>query len=297
MTLIAGLRCRDGFLLAADTAVTVGNTVYNGDKLSLYRSDGESQYKLLIACAGHLTYARMASQQIRDAVSTLSFPTIISVKDQIQKVLSNIYTQHIHKYWEMSDPGAPGFSLIIAIEIDKKFEVLITENTALEEVGTYAFQGAGSELAQYLGEIYLRNRVSSSALSISVAAAVHLVTEIFRVVKLYVPGVGFDTQIIAYRAEDSIVPFSMPAASFVGMQSHIGIIQESLKNTLWHAFERSSAPNPMFDTTLQNINNSLRAIQEHTNSQGHIAVYFIRYSLRPTTGEWSMEDLEPNAGG
>jgi hypothetical protein len=59
MTLIAGIRCIDGFLVAADTAVSDGNTTYHGRKIESY--DG-GKYRMAIACAGDLSCAQTAAR-------------------------------------------------------------------------------------------------------------------------------------------------------------------------------------------------------------------------------------------
>ncbi len=296
MTLIAGIRCRDGFLVAADTAVTTGDTVYHGEKLDWFKGQGDKPYKLVIACAGDLTYGRMATENIRDAAAALTDLTTTSVRHTIVDVLGNIYSRRIRPYWDLSDADAPRFSLIVGIAIGDEFAVLISKDTAIEEVRTYAFQGSGHNVAQYLAETLLRSR-GNSILSCPIATAVHLTIEIFRVAKLHSAAVGLDTQIIAFRSVDSIAPFSLPSNQFTGMQSEIGVIQENLKTALWSALERSSLPDPMFDMAVQNIGNTLRSIKKYTREQGsgNPQVRFIRYSLMPTTGEWSMGDMDPNA--
>jgi 20S proteasome alpha/beta subunit len=183
MTLIVGIKCNDGCLVAADTAVTAGNSVYHGDKLHCYRNK-DKKYTLIVACSGYLAYARMASQQIRDEVAVLDNPTVSSIKATIKEIIADIYSRLIYPYWQTMRPEAsPAFSLIVGIIVEDEFDVVVSEDTAVEEVGTYAFQGSGSELAQYLGETFLRSR-GNSVLSVQTAAAVHLVVEILRVAKL-----------------------------------------------------------------------------------------------------------------
>jgi hypothetical protein len=127
-----------------------------------------------------------------------------------------------------------------------------------------------------------------------VATAVHLIIEFFRVAKIAGANVGLDTQIIAMRSQDSYAPFTMPSRQYTGMQSEFGVIQENLKSAIWGAFSRSSAPDPMFDMAVQNIGNMLKLIKSHTIEQGENENRFIRYSLSPTTGEWSMAYLDLN---
>lgn len=99
MTLIAGIKCTDGFLVAADTAVTTGETIYHGDKLHYYFGHNR-HYRLVIACAGDLVYARMASQELRDRVAGLSEPTVPNIKREIKSVIADIYARLIQPYWQ-----------------------------------------------------------------------------------------------------------------------------------------------------------------------------------------------------
>jgi 20S proteasome alpha/beta subunit len=292
MTLIAGIKCRDGFLVAADTTISLGDSgMFHGDKLRYYRGPqgGSSGYKLIIASAGDLSYAGMACQDIRDAVAAQPNFTVPAIKATIRTVLLDLYSKHMYPYWQAQHPEPPDFSLIVAIEADEKYEVIVSNDTAVLEVDTYVFRGSGNVLAQYLAERFLQSG-SNSVLGCTVATAVHLVTEIFRAVKEADAFVGRDTQIIAWRSNDSYSMFSTP------ISIEISAIQENLKHALWFALERSGLPNAMFDSTTQTIVNLLKSIQAHTQEQSPRELRFIRYSLSPSTNAWSMADLDPNAG-
>lgn len=290
VTLIAGIRCTDGFLLAADTAVSTpsGTAVFHGSKLHSYRSATGKSYSLAICYAGNLTYARMAAQTIRDSVDDIPSPTIPLIKDTIVKGLIEIYTAHISAFWKLSDSEAPHFSLIIGIEVGGHFELMTTEDTVIAEISTYAFQGIGYEMAQYLGEMFLRSR-GNAHLTFPISTAVHLITEIFRVVKQYVPGVGLDTQIIGWRALDG-VPFSTPATQLPGSQSLVGGIQDNLKSAIWMSYSRVDN-GQMLEAYLSNVTSILRHLQAETAERHQSDVRFVRYALMPSTGDWSMEAL------
>jgi 20S proteasome alpha/beta subunit len=292
MTLIAGVKCQDGFLVAADTAISLGDSgMFHGDKLRYYRGArvGAGNYKLVIASAGDLSYAGMACQDIRDAVAALPKFTVPAIKATIRAVLLDLFSKHMYPYWQAQHPEPPDFSIIVAIEVDEHYEVVVSKDTAVVEVDTYVFRGSGGILAQYLAERFLQSG-SNSVLGCTVATAVHLITEIFRAVKEADSFVGRDTQIIAWRSSDSYSMFSTP------ISIEISAIQENVKHALWFALERSSLPNAIFDNTTQAIVNLLKSIQNHTQEQSPRELRFIRYSLSPSTNVWSMADLDPNAG-
>jgi 20S proteasome alpha/beta subunit len=66
MTLIAGVSCNDGFLIAADSAVTAGEIIYHGEKLFIYQSD---ECRVLAALCGDIPFATMAWEQIKEGVA------------------------------------------------------------------------------------------------------------------------------------------------------------------------------------------------------------------------------------
>jgi hypothetical protein len=270
-------------------AISRGDSaVFHGEKLRCYRGPGGGSYKLVIASAGELSYAGMACEDIRDAVAALPEFTVPAINATIRTVLIDIYSRHMYPYLQ-AERKEPGFSLIVAIEADEHYEVIASNDTAVGEVGTYVFHGSGSILAQYLAERLLQSG-SNSVLGCTVATAVHLITEIFRAVKEADAFVGRDTQIIAWRSKESYSMFSTP------ISIEIPAIQENLKHALWFALERSSIPNPMFDSTTQAIVTLLKSIQNHTLEQSPRELHFIRYSLSPSSNTWSMADLDPNAG-
>ena len=87
MTIIAGIKCLDGLIVAADTAVTWGDAVFHDRKVDYYKGQGGSNYMMAIACAGDLGYAKMASQNIRDAVAGLAQPWLSDIKVAMGRVI------------------------------------------------------------------------------------------------------------------------------------------------------------------------------------------------------------------
>lgn len=277
--------------MAADTAVTTGSTVYHGEKLHHYSG---AHYRVVVACSGDLTCARMASQQIRDSAATLPNPSVADLKKKVIEVLVDVYAKHVFPHWQAGRSDAPRFSLIIGLEAREQFELLVSADTAVEEVGTYAFQGSGTDIAQYLGETLMRSR-GNDLLPFPTAAAVQLIIETFRIAKQYGEAVGLDTVIVAWRTERSLAPFPLPLPQR-SPQSELAIIQENFKAALWAALDRSSTMADRYiSSVVQLTDSTLREMRQHTLAQSDRATRFIRYWLMPTTAEWQMEDLDPNA--
>jgi hypothetical protein len=293
VTLIAGMKCTDGFLVAADTAVTIGNTVSHGNKLYLCQGNG---WKLVIAGAGYLSTARMTYENIRDRANRLNAPSVLHLKRVVKKAILDTWTTYIWPYFrDHVIQDAPLFSLMVGIEAEGQFELLVSENAAISEVETYAFQGSGTEIAQYLGETFLR-MPPSRTLTFPVAVGVHLAIELFGIAKLYGASVGLDTQIIAWRAMTSHASFLMPVS--LQTPSDIGIIQNNFKQALLSVLGKQ--PSYQQDFAIEKVVGMTRAllskIKDHMQKQSDNDVHFIRYQHSRMDGFWSMEDLDPNSG-
>lgn len=191
MTLIAGCKCRDGFVIGADTEVTQGNIVYQAHKLNTYFSDRYG-YDIAIGGAGHASYLTMASQRIRDAAAQLEKPTCASMRDSITKVMIDLNDKEL-KYWKIDDEHRPVIQLIIGIkDPDGGILVLKVDRTAVYEVDSWAFAGSGQVLAAHLGEKLYQEQLSA-------AVTQHLLGQIFREVKAKGTYVGGNTEMIATR--------------------------------------------------------------------------------------------------
>lgn len=291
MTLIAGVRCMDGFLIAADSAVTAGEIVYHGGKLYMYQDD---RCRVLTALCGNLAFAAMAWEQIRDKVANEHHPTISSIKNAIKEIIHAIYRNDVALFGEIhTNDELPDFSLIVGVQIDNDFKVFSTVATAVREIDDFEFQGTGSVVAQYLGETPLRSP-GNSALTIPIAVAVHVIIEIFRVAKIHGVSVGLDTKLIAWRSAHGYASFTMPRQAMTSQpQSDIGIIQNQLRQALWEAFERSNLKGMWLDMALKNIESILRSIKEHSQQQGQNESQLTMYRISAESGLWSMNNIDP----
>jgi hypothetical protein len=288
MTLIAGVKCDDGFLVAADTAVTVGEMVHHGEKVHFYRG---SNYKIFIACCGYLSYAKMASEKIRDGVGEILFLTDVAIRERIKEIIERVYSVDIALHHELyPSEQTPHFSLIVALELDGKLRMYATEHTTIHEVEDYHFDGTGSVVAEYVAATLLRN-TTGSVLACHIGTAVHLIIEIFNIAKRYGSAVGLDTHIFAFRTDGSYQPFFMPLAQTT-MESDIALVFNNLKSAIWGSLERGSGQNRI-DDPLAKIASFLNRIKAHTETQGAESARLVEYKLAEN-GNWSVSDLQPN---
>jgi hypothetical protein len=194
MTLIAGFRCIDGFIVAADTEIREGSTSYQGHKLLFY--NGASwDWVLRIGYSGFVDYALMASQWIRDAVTGLENPTFDQIRAITGDVVGHIYDDVIPWKGRPKKDETPGFNLMIGIQDAKgRIGILQTDEKVVLEVEERAFVGVGSEMAGHVAEKLFGSRLLSTAVT------EHLVQQLFREIKGAVSGVGGNTEILSRRA-------------------------------------------------------------------------------------------------
>ena len=160
MTLVAGWKCRDGLVMAADTEISHGSICFQGHKLAQSHGD----YDVIVGGAGDGAYIDMTAQKIRDAVNTLSSPTLADIKGVIESTIYQMYSDHIFKFWAVDDRDCPEMALVIGVKDSRKeFGLLATENTTVSEIGECVFSGSGSQVAQHLSERLFRARLSVAA--------------------------------------------------------------------------------------------------------------------------------------
>lgn len=287
MTLIAGIKCVDGFLIAADTAISDGDVVmYHGQKIE-YQIGRD--HRIVIACAGDLSYAQTAARQIRERLleaegkSDLDVTQIIRV---IETELIDVHVRHIYPYWNAKRNPTPEFSLIVGVESRGLCAVLSTSGTTVTINDPYVFDGDGRSLAHDYAESYVRSRLHDS-LSLRTASAIHIVDEIFRIVKRFRNGVGLDTRMYAWRTEDSPLPFFGLSEK---EQNIFWQIQENLKAALWSALELDSEPylNGIKDVPKIYI----EQLHEATKRAMKYDCHFISYTSMPRGRELKIQCLD-----
>src|SRR6266704_1453124 len=193
MTLVAGFKCRDGFVVGADTEITYGDVLFQGHKLANY--SGESKhYDIVIGGAGSASYIASVSQKIQDGVAALPVPSFHHIKRVVEENIAELHRDHLFKYWAPEDEHRPAVELIVGIEDEnKKFGIVVTDNTSVSEPGDYAFVGSGSVIAHHVSEkLWVPN--------LSTASMVHLARQIFREVKRKGTYVGGNTELICRRS-------------------------------------------------------------------------------------------------
>jgi hypothetical protein len=282
MTLIAGLRCIDGFLVAADTAVSVGDFMFHGQKIDHYVG---KQYQMVIACSGTLSCAQTAARQIHEKLLLADDLDATQIIGLVEAELIDVHEKHVFPFLNVKAP-APFFNLIIGIECRGVPQVLHTDEMRVTRQRPYVFDGAGHDLANTYAESLLRNRQDDD-LPIYTASALHIVDEIFRTVKRFTAGVGLDTRIYAWRTEGSKTPFFELGKN---EQDTFWLIQERLKAAFWSALEFDSEAyfndvKNIPTLPLEKLHNAAKNAMKHEYR-------FVSYSSMPRGNESRIRPLD-----
>jgi 20S proteasome alpha/beta subunit len=192
MTLVAGFKCRDGFVIAADTEITYGVVRFQSHKLANFYGQGKT-YDVVIGGAGDGVYIDATCQKIRDALAALNTPSFLNIKAAVETAISDLHANSLFKYWEPDDPNRPAVQLICGIQDQQKeWGLLQTDRDAVAETDAHAVAGSGAELAEYIIE-----RLWMPGLS--AAVSVHIARQLFREIKSKGVYVGGNTEIVGRR--------------------------------------------------------------------------------------------------
>src|SRR5580700_3310852 len=98
MTLIATVKCSDGYLVASDTAIAFGETSYQAHKITQYQGGtGTGRYQVIVASSGWMGLGQAISEKIRDEVAAMQNAerSIQSIKAKVSDAVFRLHKQHI----------------------------------------------------------------------------------------------------------------------------------------------------------------------------------------------------------
>jgi hypothetical protein len=258
MTLVAGFKCRDGFVIAADTEITYGVVRFQSHKLAAFYGQGKA-YDIVIGGAGDGVYIDATCQKIRDAVAELPSASFASIKAEVAKAISAIHADSIFKYWEPGDPNRPGVQLICGIQDQQKeWGLLQTGNDLVSETDSHAVAGTGAELAEYIIE-----RLWMPGLS--TAVTVHIARQLFREVKIKGINVGGNTEIIGRRATKDAEMFFDPLDEKNRDYRFLWGVDELIASGIRVALDTTKA-SKLLDQRIADVTERLKAIRRDSEA-------------------------------
>src|SRR6266446_6520313 len=264
MTLIAGFRCTDGFVIAADTEITLGDTArVQGHKL--LTSGLSEPYTFCIAFSGDVGYGLAASKRVRDAIRQLRPASFANIRRAIDDALADFYDQHMRHNWpEIGIDDPPSFDLIVgfqgsdpnavtANDPSNGFGVVATDREVVYDVEDAIFLGSGYLTASTVAERLFDNRNHPTAL------AQHLAQQLFREVKSKGAYVGGNTEILSRRCLSAARPFfTLPSfeserAALWGLEEDLWVAIRNALNTEYGRVPGKRVA-PILDAWLKELN-------------------------------------------
>lgn len=198
MTLIAGLKCVDGIVLAADTEESTLYTRGRARKLLTRTfSKGKNRHDpktvvVAIAGAGSAALIDSAIEEIFEAISVSKGSTVGQLKKTISNSLLRFYRHNVSAY-PTRDPLDNVIDLICGVRAATgELTLYKASGPLLSTVTGFAICGSGELLRHIVEELYQP--------TIAVPRAVALTLHTLNLGKRYVTGVGGDSEIVTLLA-------------------------------------------------------------------------------------------------
>jgi hypothetical protein len=259
MTLIAGMKCKEGVIVAADTEHTNGMIRFQESKLNIYPSARqmschlsqltESPYRAVVVGAGFSDYIKMTADVIRDGIEAGDH----SLEQMTQTVVSAVRQTHeeIFRYWNPDDPNRPTVALFVGLRSGESTRLLRAADIAVSEVEGMSFSGSGESIAQYLARGLYRRRYSA-------AIVLNILVQIFRAVKESGIYVGGNTE-LCVLGKGTI--FHVPGES----QSYLWGLQGKLHRAIRTALDDPRGSDQRVEHWIQELSESLRRVRQERN--------------------------------
>lgn len=279
MTLVAGFKCSDGFVIAADTEITYGSVRFQSHKLANFYGQGKS-YDIVIGGAGDGVYIDATCQKIRDALANLPSPSFANIKAEVEAAISDLHAESLFKYWKPDDPNRPGVQLICGIQDQQKeWGLLQTDKDVVAETDAHAVAGTGAELAQYIIE-----RLWMPGLS--AAVTVHIARQLFREIKSKGIYVGGNTEIVGRRVTKNAEMFFDPLDNINSDYRFLWGIDELVASGIRVALDITKS-GKLLDDRIADVTERLKAVRrdsEAPRSQQGDTVYITEFGSE--YGDW-----------
>jgi len=148
MTIAAGLLCKEGVLLCADTELTDWETKSQGSKIRQTEFPGG---KAVFAFAGNVRFAVATLQKFERALKEKHPKKLFDPLVVMEDVLEREYRRHVLKHPDSSTNTDLHYSVLIALWTPGgKVRLFISSYTVISEVFDYEMMGIGEPLARHL---------------------------------------------------------------------------------------------------------------------------------------------------
>jgi 20S proteasome alpha/beta subunit len=244
MTIAAGLLCRDGVILCADTEYTGSQHKSQDSKIDNFGFPGG---KIAYAFAGHEENARAAIDKLQRELFANQFPP--SVRDVIDRVVDRQYRKNVAPY---NDTNLD-YQLLLAYwgQQTQHTELYVTRRTAVRPVRSFSCIGYGGEFASHILKPQF-HRLSSDR------DAWHICAYMLALVKRAVPYCGGASIFMMLQNDGEIgVTTSELPNSPVQQIENFARVYDWLIQQLFLSVVNPTMSNDDFERTMDGFKNSL----------------------------------------
>lgn len=190
MTIAAGILCKDGIVLCADTELASNSLRTNRSKI--FAAAESEHVHVAVAASGDYDFASAAVEYTDPLMRDIKPDTKIdNVRNAFEDAISDLYQNHIWKNPTLQRD----FSLLVAVwSREEGFALFKTVETVILRVTDFDVLGTGGDLADYILKKSYRDNITVSQ---AVAFSAHMLAE----VKNHGQGCGGETNIATLTAK------------------------------------------------------------------------------------------------
>lgn len=250
MTIAAGFCCKGGLVLAADSEMTIPESLkYEDFKVAKLDFEG---LKGGISGAGDWEYIQMAFRKVMARLQANPINPQLAVEETVLEV----YNNHIAAY--PYEPR-PSFDLLLGIrERDGLCSLIKSSHTAVRRSLTFEFLGVGAVLGRYLAD-------AMYDIGMSLRQAALMAIYILRLAKKYVPGCGGHSDILVVDTSGNME--FLPTLKITALEENFSEFDEDVKRVLL-GFADLGISDDHFESELEILNSGIRRFRKkHKESQ------------------------------
>jgi hypothetical protein len=145
MSIAAGMLCRGGLMLCADTEMGAWTHTLHEGKIKRFQCPGG---KVVVAYAGHSAFSISAIQRCERDLQHVDPPHTL---EELERILEDEYRRHVLSHPDHATDGTLSYRMLIGFWCpSNKARLFVTTQTAMHEIHTYDCIGMGDYLGHYL---------------------------------------------------------------------------------------------------------------------------------------------------
>lgn len=159
VTIAAGILCRDGIVMCADSQETYGDFKWPVRKIAFPRTIS-GDFSILISGAGFPSAIDTATQKIFDRTAH-AMPDQRQTVQIIEDVLREIHEKDL-PYYQANDRDALQFRLLIAFNAAGSGGLFVSDGSLLTRVDSFQIIGSGAVITNFFGHMLYRKTLLDS---------------------------------------------------------------------------------------------------------------------------------------